>query len=368
MEVAMNQEAVERFFAYARERHLIYLKRRAGVMSPWTLDPVMRQYRITNVFRELDKTTVWFRENVRDPMRDKPEVLLATVLFRWFNTIRTGETIFKQTCLPFDDASTGAQASAGGGETPWEAYLRTGSVEPIRDALRAQGAPWVTGAYMIRSPEGMDKLDGILHSFEEFSKGQHLIYPDRVQKTWRGVAELALLRREYEEDPGPVSLEDVWKWLKQFYGMGPFLAYEVVTDLRFTALLDRAPDIMTWANPGPGALRGANLILRGANRGRKGRLDKASYEETHEVQRQLLDLSRNPDYWPQVVHDEIQVSSKYVLSPVSEHPRLGDVSYSFLSPGMWPRWEMREPEMFLCEFAKLERTRLGFGRPRGTYP
>lgn len=361
-EVEMDPQAVERFFAYARERHLIYLKRRAGLPRPWTSDPVMGQYRITNVFRELDKTTVWFRENVRDPMRNLPKVFRATVLFRWFNTIRTGETIFKQTCLPLDDASAGVQASAGGGETPWEAYLRTGSVEPIRDALRAQGAPWVTGAYMIRSPEGMDKLDGILHSFERFSK-------ESRPGWWKGstwsVEDVVDLCLNHRDGPTPIPLEAVWSWLKQFYGMGPFLAYEVVTDLRFTALLDRAPDIMTWANPGPGALRGANLILRGASRGRKGRLEKASYEETHEVQRRLLELSRDPDYWPQSVHDEIHVSSKYAELEVS---KLGDVPWNYLAPHNWPRWEMREPEMFLCEFAKLERTRLGFGRPRGTYP
>lgn len=365
MNVEMNQEAVERFFAYARERHLIYLKRRAGLPRPWTQDPVMSQYRITNVFRELDKTTAWFRENVRDPMRDRPEVLLATVLFRWFNTIRTGESIFKQTTLPLSDHPDAPPRDvAGGPETPWEAYLRTGSVEPIRAALRAQGAPWVTGAYMIRSPEGMDKLDGILHSFEEFAKGRHLIYQDRVQKTWSGVAELALLRREYEEDPGPVSLEDVWRWLKQFYGMGPFLAYEVVTDLRFTHLLDRAPDIMTWMNPGPGCLRGANLLIRGPERGRKGRLEKSSYPEAHDVVRQLMELSRNPEYWPQAIHDEIQVSSKYA----GQDEKLGDIPWNFLMPASWPGFEAREPEMWLCEMAKLERTRLGFGRPRGTYP
>jgi hypothetical protein len=44
-------------------------------------------------------------------------------------------------------------------------------------------------------------------------------------------------------------------------GLGPFLAYEIVTDLRFTALLENAPDIMTWANPGPGAKRGITRLL-----------------------------------------------------------------------------------------------------------
>ena len=339
----LNEQAVEEFFFNARERHAIYLRRRAGLPRPWTTDAVMGQYRITNVYRELDKTTRWFREHVRDPLRDKPEVLLATVLFRWFNTIRTGETLFQQTVL-------------GSGKTPWELYLANGDIEPMRLALRAQGAPWVTGAYMIRSPEGMDKLNGILHSFDAFAKG-HAKFHDYMNMSWRGVASSCL-----DENMSGITLEDVWLWLKQFYGQGAFLAYEVVTDLRFTALLDKAPDIMTWANPGPGALRGANLLLGRMERGRKGRLDKSSVPEAHEVMRQLLELSKDIRFWPQEQEDGSSpaVASKHLQ-------QIGDVLTTY-KVGDWPSWEMREPEMQLCEHTKIVRTRHGFGRPRGTYP
>jgi hypothetical protein len=57
----------ERFFAYARERHQIYLNREQGQPKPWTEEPVLQQYRFTNVFRELDKTTLWFKDKVREP-------------------------------------------------------------------------------------------------------------------------------------------------------------------------------------------------------------------------------------------------------------------------------------------------------------
>jgi hypothetical protein len=356
VEVKLDEQAVQDFFWNARERHAIYLRRRAGLPRPWTTDPVMDRYRITNVYRELDKTTKWFRENVRDPMRDKPEVLLATVLFRWFNTIRTGETLFKQTLL-------------GSGKTPWELYLSTGDVTPMHDALRAQGAPWVTGAYMIRSPEGMDKLDGILKSFDDFANDHADMKGKMAEATWRDVADLCLKLREDPYDR--VSLHDVWQWLKQFYGQGAFLAYEVVTDLRFTALLDMAPDINTWANPGPGALRGANILLGRVERGRKGRLDKSTVPEAHAVMEALLELSKDPSYWPQEFTrlDDPDVNL-LAHGPVWDH--IGDVLSNKVGigwkPGDWPAWEMREPEMQLCEHTKIVRTRLGFGRPRGTYP
>ena len=56
------------------------------------------------------------------------------------------------------------------------------------------------------------------------------------------------------------SLEDTWNKLRDYPYMGPFMAYEVVTDLRHTHLLENATDIMTWANPGPGAMRGLNRL------------------------------------------------------------------------------------------------------------
>lgn len=347
MTIQLNEQAVQDFFWNARERHAIYLKRAANLPRPWTTDAVMSQYRITNVYRELDKTTVWFCENVRDPLRDRPEVLLATVLFRWFNTIRTGETLFRQTLL-------------GSGKTPWELYLATGDVNPMHDALRAQGAPWVTGAYMIRSPEGMDKLNGILQSFHEFATG--IAKWGDTSVSWFDVAKVALDQR----DEDPIKLKELWEWLKQFYGQGAFLAYEVVTDLRFTALLDKAPDIMTWANPGPGALRGANLLLGRLERGRKGRLDKSSVPEAHEVMRQLLELSRDPNYWPQNGYDDV-MQMPVIDAGQRVYDHIGGVLMNYSPPGAWKPWEMREPEMQLCEHTKIIRTRLGFGRPRGTY-
>jgi hypothetical protein len=103
------------FWDFARERHSIYLRRAAGDPPPWTDDPVLRTYRFCNIFRELDATTAWFRRYVRDPMRSRPEVLLATVLFRWFNRISSGEALFCQTDLA---------SSTEGGLTAFEMYLQ----------------------------------------------------------------------------------------------------------------------------------------------------------------------------------------------------------------------------------------------------
>src|SRR5262249_32982220 len=144
------------FFNYARERHAVYLRRRAKQPGPWTNDRVLQTYRFCNVFRELDRTTVWFRENVRDRYADSEQVLLATVLFRWFNRITTGEALFKQ--LSFGDTEHLS--------TAWEQMFEFDSdmlrdpqdiVRNLSTTIRAfcGMGPYVTGSYIIKTPDGL---------------------------------------------------------------------------------------------------------------------------------------------------------------------------------------------------------------------
>lgn len=208
---------------------------------------------------------------------------------------------------------------------------------------------------MIRSPEGLDKLDGIVQSVRGFATEHHR-FGGFGAMTWRTAAEQML---EYRGSQ-PFRLQEVWEWLQEYYGLGRFLAYEIVTDLRHTALLDRAPDVMTWANPGPGALRGTDRLLGKNQIVRKGRSSKASPEEAHEAMVAILEASRSPKYWPQYYEPKDQFG---VLETDGYEPELGTVWN-----GAWPRWEMREAEHTLCEWDKYERARLGQGRPRNNFP
>ena len=313
----MLSSEIDRFFEYARKRHTIYVKRELGHPWPWTDDTILRTYRFTNVFRELDKTTQWFRQFVRDEMRAEPEVLLATVLFRWFNRIETCRIIFFQ--KQFDLRTTEPVAKT---TTPWNLFLETGDTRAIRAALVSAipEGPYVTGAYMIRSPTGMNKLDGVLQSCSDFYKNSF----------WRERAEGMLLTAE-------PSVERFTNWLRQTPGQGPFLAYEVACDLIYTDLLCRAPDIMTWANLGPGARRGLNRIC-GRRRERPNKIRRTwnlriPEPEALDMMRELLRLSRNEAHWPQT----------------------------------WPAWDMRTVEHTLCEFDKYNRVLNNEGKPRQIY-
>lgn len=289
------------FFDFIRERHSIYLRRHVEKLpAPWTTDPILHHYRFTNVFRELDAVTLWFKKNVRDPLRNSDDVMMATVLFRLFNRIPTCEFVFCQTAV--------------GGYTLFEELLDQGmnqdfvvSAESrIRAAIGRHG-PFCTGAYIVNSPNGMDKLTGVL---------------TMTMWVWQRREEfLAEIKRVR-------TLEHAWRQFIQIDHIAGFTSYEFVSDLRHTALLRDAPDIMAWANPGPGALRGLNR-LQGRPLEQKQKPDTLLRE-----MRDLLRESKDSRNWPMD----------------------------------FPGLEMREIEHSLCEFDKYERARLGQGRPRGVYP
>lgn len=214
--------SVEGFFAWIVERQNIYNKRAAGEAPPWTDDKIMQKYFFTNVFREQDKVTVWIDKNWRRDTDNPGNIIFAMAVARFFNYIPTLEYI--------------------GYTHDWEvtkrrlAELDEGNVKGEGNYARKI----FSEAYLIAGTDlkGKSKVRGVI---------------DRLDFIWRDRAKLSKLITG-------TTLEGAWKVLLQYPGIGPFIAYEIVTDLRHTKILKDAPDIMTWANPGPGAKRGLQRI------------------------------------------------------------------------------------------------------------
>jgi hypothetical protein len=291
----------EPFFYWINERHKIYLRRKSGNSGPWTDDPILRDYRFCNVFRELDTVTIWIEENIRKPYAKHHNLWFLLAMARNTNWPGTLRQLLRETALPdeFDydqwkSIYTGRQANGlktfgnaylitnGGKSMPKEDFVFTHVLKPIWDATRA----------------------GESRDFDE-------LFDPAVNGGTQ------------------YSLEQVWKWFRNYNGFGPFIAYEVVTDLRWTRYLRNAPDIMTWANAGPGALRGLNRLA--------GRIADAPLR-----QQTALALMRG-----------LLAVANDVGSPLGNH-----------IPGSL---EMRDIEHSLCETDKYLRAKTGEGRPKVTY-
>src|SRR5688572_4087066 len=93
----LHPAPVTLFWHWINERHSIYIKRSMGHKRPWTEDVILQQYKFTNVFRQLDKGTVWLTEHFINPSLEN-EVSLDVIFFniawyRLFNWIPTGENV-----------------------------------------------------------------------------------------------------------------------------------------------------------------------------------------------------------------------------------------------------------------------------------
>ncbi len=289
----ITARSIDMFFGYAREREAIRRRRLIDPEGPWTSDPVLRQYRFCNIFREDDTVTQWIREHIREPLHDSPHVLMAMVIARFINRVSTLEPMAKLL----------RQEPRASFDT-W-ALRRARYLSVLRDCQ----PPIVTGAYMVKTPPGMDKIDGLMWIFDQIA----------------GDAEHLCARIH----PGETTLRSVHRELTRYRYLGSFMAYEIVTDLRHTSWLSGAPDIMSWAAVGPGAARGLGRLCEGGT-------DAFSYTSpaAQEVMlghmQFILQMSRNRKLWPQ----------------------------------KWGRWEMRDVEHTLCEYDKYQRAVTGEGTPK----
>ena len=213
------QNQVDLFRYWIDERICIEEKKLAGESKPWTSDSVLQKYFFTNPYREWDKTTVWFRENVRNKLDHDPRIFHATALRVFFAKIPTQQALLE--CGAFFN---------------WD-------MQTAEEMLRKLETPF-SSAYIIsgKLSEYGNKIATCVNIVEKIYKGR------------------AFLETELRKNP---TLEAAFKLFIQYPFIGPFLSYEIVTDLRHTQYLNSASDIMTWANPGPGCRRGLRRLLTG---------------------------------------------------------------------------------------------------------
>lgn len=292
---------VKQFAAFMVARQQVLLRRKAGLPAPWTDDPVLRDNRFCNVFREDDRVTIWIREHIREPFADHPNLWFMLAIARIINWPPTLDYLIKVPgAWPVDDDNFDPQ-----------------SIEDVLTGLAADKQKVYTGAYMIRSEPG--------------SKHRYIAHTV-LGRLW---GDREKLRPEIEAQD---TLQGAWSLLQpdRYVGWGPFMVYEWVTDLRHTRYLRSAQDIYSWANAGPGAIRGLNRL-------HKRMLGAATPAAQCCIEMQTL-LSRANYCWG------------------------GEFSKTFLTYlDDRPRFEMRDIEHSLCEFDKYLRTCSGQGTTRSKY-
>lgn len=286
------------FFAFARERERIRLLKEAGEPWPWSGNPVLQQYRFCNIFRRDDRTSR-FIQTLITPAGYGDAFLGAILIARWFNRIETIEKLRERPArMPYFKDNL---------LYSWSLNIHDWS-QAIRDRLK-DVHPLTTGAYIIKTPNGMNKLDGLRWCLHE-------VLPKAQE-----------LQRDFTERN--ISIEDATKRLAEFPFLGGFMSYEVVSDLVECGLMAEAPDRLTWANPGPGATRGVSWLIHGHNTGRPSR-------------------------------DTCLKAIRWLVQEAND-------TRANQWPTAWPAWTAREAEHTLCEFDKFKRAMVNDQRLKRRY-
>ena len=202
------------YWRFAAERQAIFFRRAVGAAYPWTDDPILREYRFTNVYRASDRVSQYLIRNVIYAGDQSPnEVFFRTLLFTFFNKIETWETLSSHLGLPrcadFDV----------------ERYDHVLSHE------LQSGHTIYSAAYIMPSA------------------------PKPCEHRRKHRFHLALLSDMLKDDlPGRIAesqnLRDVYTPMLAYPSIGPFLAYQFTIDLNYSDIL-RATE-MDFVVPGPG--------------------------------------------------------------------------------------------------------------------
>lgn len=239
------------FWRYMNERYQIWLNRKAGKPKPWTNDPILQNYKFTNVFREHDRGTVWLRKNFLEPHRDDDLSLVAFNIcwYRMFNWVGTGMQL--------------------GWQTNWNA----GEIKAKLTEAKIKGAQVFTGAHIIYSPPGRPKINSIVDVCSDLYHA--CVAADIIQDVAKSSH----------------SMELVFDSLCEVYCVGGFMAHEMVQDMAHTRLLEDAVDRNTWTNMGPGAQRGLQRLGLPCRNQKEGLASMVGlFERRHQFWKHDVDL------------------------------------------------------------------------------
>jgi hypothetical protein len=214
-------EAAKDFYAFVYERQMIWQRRNQGQDPPWTDDLQMATDFFCNVYRELDRGTAYFRQQIhrKNAARKLESVLWLSAVYRLLNKIETFE------------------GKLAGGEK-WAMGI------PPQQAF-PEFAKYLTRC--------MDKKVPVFTSAHQNSGLRR--YLDTLHGLRTKLGEYCTALRQCE------SLEACYNEVKKLPNVGAFFAWQILCDLIESSALPQAFTEQDWVALGPGAKAGLQRIF-----------------------------------------------------------------------------------------------------------
>lgn len=321
-EMDIHEGHLKTFFDIMKERQKIWVKRTLlGKPAPWTNNPILRDYKYTNVYRELDRASQFMIKHILTQDLPIEEKLFKLMIFRFYNQPDS----FRQNGGLIDLPSYGKWEENGGATKLWR--------QTVTQRMRAN--PWHT-AYMMNM--------AFAPKFDKKWTNPGLY------KDWSYV--YIVFTKIYEIIPGLIAVldqakkpEDIIECLETIPAVSTFQSHEFYIDFTYFARYSPEGAVMNFdandfTNVGPGAALGLRLIFPSM----PPNIQKEGLYYLHELAESCLG-----EDFPYLTYDSD--TGKY--SVTNDYSR--------------ENFTLHCIEMFLCEFSKYWKMTIGAGKQRSKF-
>lgn len=208
----------ETYWRFSTERQRIFFARIDGQPPPWSDDPVLQSHKFTNAYRAADRISQYLiRSVIYRGDQDPEQLFFRILLFKFFNRIDTWERLEREL-----------------GEIRYSPGF-VQSYDRILTRAMASGKRIYSPAYIMPSGGKLNKTGR-----------KHRMHLELLARMMSDRLPQKLLES--------ASMQAAFTLLREYPTIGDFLAYQYVTDLNYSRLLNF--DEMQFVVPGPGALNG----------------------------------------------------------------------------------------------------------------
>lgn len=206
------------YWKFAAKRQEVFFNRLTGSLPPWSDDLILRTYKFTNAYRAADRVSQYLIKEVIYKGDQSPrELFFRIILFKIFNKIETWKFLEKKL-----------------GEIRYSEFEFSRYNTVLNESKKRNGAIY-SAAYIMASGKSAygkeTKHQNHLKMLEDMMLND---LPNKVQSA--------------------ESMEHLYNILKNYPSIGPFLAYQLATDINYSMLTNFSE--MDFVKAGPGAIDG----------------------------------------------------------------------------------------------------------------
>lgn len=224
---SIKEDSLDLFWQFINERQQAWYRRVVeNRPSPWTSDEILRKYRFTNVYRQLDPGTQYAIQDILEADAARYDKVFNIMIYRLIGRLETHRTLGFRPLNSFDP----------------EAFEQ--DLKHRRDTMEE---PVFTGAYMVSGYNhrgSSDKVENVASIFSEIAS-RPTIFNDLLESD---------------------SVESAYELIRSQPGFGNFLSYQVLVDLLYPLNCYGGESILPfsadeWSSPGPGAQKGLEVLV-----------------------------------------------------------------------------------------------------------